>query len=95
MGLVKTLEKSFKRKLGPFPDTLQAGACILPPFLRYHPPQFLPTDQYQLCFGYAVSGLLTQRSHYHHVQDTFTNQVKTGENHYNMFIQTTHLVRKS
>ncbi len=31
-GLVKTLEKSFKRKLGPLPDTLQTGACIFPPF---------------------------------------------------------------
>ena len=31
-GLVKTLEKSSKRKLGPFPDTLQAGACVFPPF---------------------------------------------------------------
>ena len=25
-GIVKTLEKLFKRKLGPLPDTLQAGA---------------------------------------------------------------------
>ncbi len=31
-GLVETLEKFFKRKLGPLPDTLQAGACIFPPF---------------------------------------------------------------
>ena len=31
-GLVKTTEKLFKRKLGPLPDTLQAGACIFPPF---------------------------------------------------------------
>ena len=30
-GLVKTLETLFKRKLGPLPDTLQAGACIFPP----------------------------------------------------------------
>ncbi len=35
--LVKTLEK-FKRNLGPLPDTLQAGACVFPPFWksRYH-----------------------------------------------------------
>ena len=31
-GLGKTLEKLFKRKLGPLPDTLQAGACIFPVF---------------------------------------------------------------
>ena len=31
-GLVKTLEKLFRRKLGPLPDTLQAGDCVLPPF---------------------------------------------------------------
>ncbi len=31
-GLVKTLEKLFIRKLGPLPDTLQAGACVFPPF---------------------------------------------------------------
>ena len=31
-GLVKTPEKLFKRKLGPLPDTLQAGACVFPPF---------------------------------------------------------------
>ena len=30
--LVETLKKLFKRKLGPLPDTLQAGACIFPPF---------------------------------------------------------------
>ena len=34
-GLVETLEKSLKRKLGPLPDTLQAGACVFPPFLNY------------------------------------------------------------
>ncbi len=28
-GLVKTLEKLFKRKLGPLPDTLQAGETFL------------------------------------------------------------------
>ena len=28
----------------------------------------------------------------HHVQDTFTNQVETGENHNIMFIQTNQLV---
>ncbi len=31
-GLVKTPEKLFKRKLGPLPDTLHAGACVFPPF---------------------------------------------------------------
>ena len=31
-GLGKAPEKLFKRKLGPLPDTLQAGACIFPPF---------------------------------------------------------------
>ncbi len=31
-GLVKTLEKSLKLKLGPLPDTLLAGECIFPPF---------------------------------------------------------------
>ena len=31
-GLAKILEKPFKRKLGPLPDTLQAGACVFPPF---------------------------------------------------------------
>ncbi len=31
-GLVKTPEKLFKRTLGPLPDTLQAGACVFPPF---------------------------------------------------------------
>ncbi len=39
-GLVKSLEKSLKRKLDPLPDTLQAGACVFPPFLNvsvYHP----------------------------------------------------------
>ena len=35
VGLVKTLEKLFKRKPGPLPDTLQAGACVFPPFLIY------------------------------------------------------------
>ena len=34
-GLVKTLEKLFKRKLGPLPGTPQAGACI--PQLLYFP----------------------------------------------------------
>ena len=33
-GLVKTLKKSLKGKLGPLLDTLQAGACIFPPFQR-------------------------------------------------------------
>ncbi len=32
-GLVKTLEKSFKHKLVPSSDTLQAGSCVFPPFL--------------------------------------------------------------
>ncbi len=32
VGIVKTLEKSFKRKLGPLQDTLQADACIFPSF---------------------------------------------------------------
>ena len=31
-GLVKILEKSFKHKLGPLPDTLQAGARVFLPF---------------------------------------------------------------
>ena len=31
-GLVKTPGKLFKRKLGPLLDTLQAGACVFPPF---------------------------------------------------------------
>ncbi len=31
-GLAKILEKQFKRKLGPLPDTLKAGACVFPPF---------------------------------------------------------------
>ena len=66
-GLVKTPKKSFKRKRGLLPDTLQAGACIFPPFLTFlsvsqtseantHVPflQFLPTGQYGLCFGYSV-----------------------------------------
>ena len=35
-GLVKTPEKLFKRKLGPLPDTLQAGACVFPPFQISH-----------------------------------------------------------
>ncbi len=37
-GLVKTLEKLSKLKLGPLPDfaTLQAGACIFPPFQISH-----------------------------------------------------------
>ncbi len=30
--LVKPLEKSSRCKLGPLPDTLQAGACVFPPF---------------------------------------------------------------
>ena len=29
----------------------------------YHTPQFLPTGQYGLCFGYSVSGPLPLRSH--------------------------------
>ncbi len=35
-GLVKTLEKSFKRKLGPLPDTLQAATfvCMSSSYLR-------------------------------------------------------------
>ncbi len=28
---------------------------------RYHTPQFLPTGQYGLCFGYLVLGLLAQK----------------------------------
>ncbi len=35
-GLVITLERLFKRKLGPLPDSLQAGACIFPPFWKAH-----------------------------------------------------------
>ncbi len=35
-GLVKTLEKLFKSKTWPLPDTLQAGACIFPPFQISH-----------------------------------------------------------
>ncbi len=31
-GLVKTPEKLLKHTLGPLPDTLQAGACVFPPF---------------------------------------------------------------
>ena len=62
-GLAKILEKPFKRKLGPLPDTLQAGACVFLPFQNVPAPQFLPTGQYALCFGYSVSGPLTQRSH--------------------------------
>ncbi len=30
-GLAKMLEKPFRRKLGPLPDTLQAGARVFPP----------------------------------------------------------------
>ncbi len=55
--LAKILEKPFGRKLGPLPDTLQAGACVFPPFQNVYThvpsPQFLPTDQYGLCFGYS------------------------------------------
>ncbi len=75
-ALVKTLEMSSKRKLGPLQDTLQAGDCITPPFRSLsvsqtsatnnsHVPslQFLPMDQYGLCFGYSASAPFTQRSH--------------------------------
>ncbi len=69
-GLVKTLERLFKRKLGHLPDKLQAGPCIFPPFQISHDhfahvsyPQFLPKGQYGLYFGYLVSGLLPLRSH--------------------------------
>ncbi len=31
-GLVETPNSCFKRKLGPLPDTLQAGAFAFPPF---------------------------------------------------------------
>ncbi len=43
-GLAKILEKPVERKLGPLPDTLQAGTCVFPPFQNvhvihtYHPP---------------------------------------------------------
>ncbi len=39
-GLVKILGKLFKRKLGPLPDTLQAGACIFPLYARIIPLYF-------------------------------------------------------
>ena len=35
-GLVKTLENLFKRNIWPLSDTLQAGACIFPPFQISH-----------------------------------------------------------
>ena len=36
MGLVKTPEKLFKRKLGPLQDTLKAGGFVFPPFQISH-----------------------------------------------------------
>ncbi len=44
-GLDKTLEKSFKRKLGPLPDTLQAGARIFLPFRSLSVPQTSAANQ--------------------------------------------------
>ena len=46
-GLVKVLQKSFKRQFGPLPDTLQAGACIFQLFPL--PIQFLLVGQNGLC----------------------------------------------
>ncbi len=60
-GLVETSKVVSKRKPGPLSDTLQAGACIFPPFQKFL--QFLPTGQYGLCFGFCFSGPLPLRSH--------------------------------
>ena len=44
-GLVEILEKSFKRKLGPLTDTLQADACIFPPLRSLTVPETSATNQ--------------------------------------------------
>ncbi len=33
-GLIETPKRCFKRKPDPFSDTLQAGACVFPPFQK-------------------------------------------------------------
>ncbi len=53
-GLVKTPKMLFKRKLGPLPDTLQAGACVPP----------VPTfGSIWVVLWLFVSGPLPLRSH--------------------------------
>ena len=63
------IKSSFNCGPGPLSDTLQAGACIFPPFQKLldmltHVAslQFLPTGQYGLCFGYCFSGPFPQRT---------------------------------
>ncbi len=50
VDLTKILEKPFKRKLGPLPDTLQAGACVFLPFQNV----FVSRDHVPLAMLYVI-----------------------------------------